>query len=58
MTDPREEDEFKRIRIMSDMEKVRGIVARYDEHRAIYRAKIEDYRYQLGRLDERLGDVA
>jgi len=58
MTDPREEAEFDRIRIMSDLEKDRGLVARYDEHQAIYRARIEKHQYELGRLDERLGDVA
>ena len=58
MSGPKDEAEFERIRIMSRMEKDRGIVAQYDEHQAIYRDRIERYQYELGRLDERLGDVA
>ena len=58
MADPREENEFERIRIMSDMEKDRHIVAQYEENQAIYRARLEKHQYELGRLDERLGDVA
>jgi len=58
MPDPREDAEFARIRLASELEKSRHIVAQYEEHQAYYRRQIEQFRYRLGRLDERLGDVA
>jgi hypothetical protein len=55
MSSPGEIDEFERIRLVGKIERDRQLVAQYEEHQAFYRARIEDSRYELGRLDERLG---
>jgi hypothetical protein len=52
---PREKDEFKRIQLVAEIEHARLLIAQYEEHQAYYRGRVEDDRYQLGRLDERLG---
>ncbi len=49
------EDEFDRIRLHEQIEKDRRFVVMYEENLAFYRGRIEDSRYELGRLDERLG---
>jgi hypothetical protein len=54
-TTPREDDEFERIRLAAEIEHARLLIVQYEEHQAYYRDKVEDNRYQLGRLDERLG---
>jgi hypothetical protein len=54
VTGPGEDDEFERIRLTDQIERYRLIVAQYDVHQAQYRARIENNRYELGRLDERL----
>jgi hypothetical protein len=54
MTSQREEDEFRRIELVSLLERERGIIAQYEQHLSFYRARIEERRYELGRLDERL----
>jgi hypothetical protein len=51
----KDEDEFERIRLVAQIERDRHLVRQYDQHQAFYRARIEDGRYELGRLDERLG---
>lgn len=53
--DSRAADEFRRIELVSLLERERAIVGQYEQHLAFYRARIEDRRYELGRLDERLG---
>jgi hypothetical protein len=55
MTKPDEHDEFGRIRLVAQIERARMLVAQYEEHQEFYRSQIEDSRYELGRLDERLG---
>lgn len=55
MAAPREEDEFRRIELVSLLERERGLVTQYEQHLAFYRARIEERRYELGKLDERLG---
>jgi hypothetical protein len=54
-TTPREEDEFERMRLVAEIERDRLLIAQYEEHQAFYRDRVEDNRYKLGRLDERLG---
>jgi hypothetical protein len=49
-----EGDEFERIRIAAEIERYRGLIAQYDVHQSYYRTRVEDNRYILGRLDERL----
>lgn len=55
MSGEREDDEFERMRLVAQIERDRGLITRYEEHQARYRARIEDSRYKLGRLNERLG---
>jgi hypothetical protein len=55
VTSTREDDEFDRIRLAAQIERDRAMIAQYDEHQAFFRARVEDSRYKLGRLDERLG---
>jgi hypothetical protein len=43
------------IRLVAQIERARTLVTRYEEHQEFYRRQIEDSRYELGRLDERLG---
>jgi hypothetical protein len=54
---PREQDEFERMRLAAQVERARQLIAQYDEHQRFYRRRVEDSRYELGRLDERLGGV-
>ena len=55
MTTPSERDEFERMRLAAQIERARELIAQYDRHQEFYRRQIEDSRYELGRLDERLG---
>lgn len=55
MTTPRERDEFQRMRLTAEIERARLLIAQYEEHQEFYRRQVESNRYELGRLDERLG---
>ncbi|TDB96455.1 hypothetical protein E1091_09245 [Micromonospora fluostatini] len=55
MTSPRERDEFERMRLVAQIERARDFIKQYEEHQEFYRQQVEDSRYELGRLDERLG---
>jgi hypothetical protein len=44
-----------RIRLVSRIEPARALIAQYEESQEFYRRQIEGSRYELGRLDERLG---
>ena len=55
LTTPNEDDEFERIRLVARVERARMFIAQYEEHQEFYRRQVEDGRYELGRLDERLG---
>jgi hypothetical protein len=52
---PRERDEFERIKLSADVERRREILVQYEEGLALYRTKIEEDRYDLGKIDQRLG---
>jgi hypothetical protein len=52
---PDERDEFARMRLVAQLERARALVTQYEEHQGFYRRQIEDCRYRLGGLDERLG---
>jgi hypothetical protein len=52
---PNETDHFERIQRLTSIDREREIVARYVEGIAFYQSKIEDHRYAIGRIDERLG---
>lgn len=49
------DDEIKRMDLHEDLEKDRLIVASYEVGLKHYHRAIEEKRYQIGRLDERLG---
>jgi ribosomal protein L15E len=51
----RERDEFERIELTARLQRARDFIAQYEEGLAFYRRQVEDTRYELGRLDERLG---
>jgi hypothetical protein len=53
--DPWEQDEFDRIKLHQDIERARAMLAQYETGMAHFRREIENWRYKLGRLDERLG---
>jgi hypothetical protein len=55
VTSTKEQDEFERIRLTVGVERARGLIKQYEEHQAYYRRQVEDSRYELGKLDERLG---
>ena len=55
MATPNERDEFERMRLTAQIERAREIIAQYEVHQEFYRRQVEDSRYELGRLDERLG---
>lgn len=55
MTTPKERDEFERMRLVAQIERARAFIEQYEEHQEFYRRQVEDSRYELGRLDERLG---
>ena len=55
MTIPKENDEVERMRLVAQIERDRLLIAQYEEHQAFYRGRVEDGRYELGRLDEQLG---
>jgi hypothetical protein len=56
MDDPTERDEFERIKLHQDIERARMIITQYEAGLAFHRQEIENKRYRIGRLDERLGD--
>ncbi len=56
MEEDRVRDEFERMRLTAQLARSREIIGGYEEGLAFYRQRVEDTRYELGRLDERLGD--
>jgi hypothetical protein len=50
-----EDDEFEGIQTADQIERDRALVAQCDDHQSYHRTRIENNRYKLGRLDERLG---
>ena len=55
---PKERDEFDRMRVSAEMERARAFVTQYEDHQRHFRRQIEEYAYELGKLDERLGGRA
>ena len=55
MDDAQERDEFARIELHQEIERVRLFIRQYESGLANYREKLEDHQYKLGKLDERLG---
>jgi ribosome-binding protein aMBF1 (putative translation factor) len=55
MNDERVKDEFTRMELASRLNRDREIINQYEAGLAFHRQRVEDTRYELGRLDERLG---
>lgn len=53
---PKEEDEFRRMEIMNKISRSREIIKQYELGFDFCRTQIEDSIYELGRINERLGD--
>jgi hypothetical protein len=43
------------MRLVAEIQRARLLIAQYEEHLAYFRGTVEDNRYLLGRLDERIG---
>lgn len=55
MDDERVKDEFTRMELITRLNKDREIIVQYETGLGFHRQRVEDTRYELGRLDERLG---
>jgi hypothetical protein len=53
----REKQHFERIRLVAAIERARLLLVKYNEGQAHYHNLIEESRYQIGRLDQSLGDA-
>lgn len=56
MMDNTEADNFRRIQLVSDVERAVGLIAQYRKGIDHYREQIDKCRYRLGRIGERLGE--
>lgn len=56
MMDNTEADNFRRIQLMSRLERARDVIAQYRHGIDYYRRQIEVYSECLGRIKERLGE--
>lgn len=54
----REHDQFTRIELAARLENDRQLVVQYEKGLAFFRTRVEDTRYELGKLDERLGETS
>jgi hypothetical protein len=55
MEDARVNDEFRRIRVTAQLSRDREMINQYEIGLAFHQQRVEDARYDLGRLDEGLG---
>lgn len=58
MDQQRERDELSRMQLTVELERSREIVTQYEVGMVYHRNRIENARYNLGKLDERLGGTA
>jgi hypothetical protein len=56
MDQSREMDEFSRMRLVAEVDRINGLLATYQEHMGIYRDRLYRLHHLLGRLGERLGE--
>jgi hypothetical protein len=52
----RESDEFRRMRIVAEVERMMGLIASYLDNIAWYRRRLERHHVVLGHITERLGE--
>ncbi|MBB5871094.1 hypothetical protein F4553_004473 [Allocatelliglobosispora scoriae] len=55
MDEDRVKDEFTRMELTARLSRDREVIAQYEVGLAFHRQRVEDARYELGILDERLG---
>ena len=56
MMDNTEADNFRRIQLESEVERAKGLIARYREGIDFYRDRLDEYHNWLGHIEERLGE--
>lgn len=56
MMDNTEADNFRRIQLVSDVDRAKGLIAQYREGIDYYRRKLDKYHNWLGHIEERLGE--
>jgi hypothetical protein len=56
MMDNTEADNFRRIQLMSKLERARDVIAQYRRGIDDYRERIDKYYERLGRIAQRLGE--
>jgi hypothetical protein len=56
MMDNEEADNFRRIQLMSKVERAKELIAQYRENINFYRRRLDRYHNQLGHIEERLGE--
>jgi hypothetical protein len=56
MMDYEEADNFRRIQLMSKVERAEGLIAQYRKGIDHYRDELDEYHQRLGRIKERLGE--
>lgn len=56
MMDNTEADNFRRIRLASEVDRANGLIAKYREGIDYYRRQLNQYYKSLGRIAERLGE--
>ena len=55
MEEERVRDEFSRMKITAELIRFREMISQYEAGLAFRRQKVENYRYRLDRLDQKLG---
>jgi len=56
MMDDTEAENFRRIKLMSDVERARGLISQYRNGIDHFRRRLDGYFKQLGHIAERLGE--
>jgi hypothetical protein len=52
----RETEEFRRMRLVAEVDRIDGLLANYREHTAFYRERLDVLHHLIGRIGERLGE--
>lgn len=56
MMDNTEADNFRRIKLVAEVDRARDIVSQYRDGIDYYRKQVDEYCERLGRIAERLGE--
>jgi hypothetical protein len=52
----REMDEFRRMELVAEVDRINGLLENYVEHMGTYRERLDVLHHLLGRIGERLGE--